>query len=327
MREFLDANPELEYVRVDSDGNCFFRSLAAYYARTGEQIPGIADPTDFHELRTYIVRQFGELIPRDAELRAVLPAMNERPIKTILSELSKTCVWNVPVFEMMVERVSDILHVNLMIYRVNTNEGKYSVTWRLYTPRRGPAATNISVFLASNHYGLIFPRARSRTAALAASYARQANNNANLNAAIAASMNQLKLNNTRRKKASHNNANLNAAIAASMNQLRLNANNENMRRAMAASMLVSNFDASFEPGAAASTRKKKSAHGSPKAASAAASANASGVSVENIQQQIPYKTTTVVKIKKMLDDMGIAYSSKDRKEELYGLLVTALLGQ
>lgn len=335
--EFLDANPQLEYEEVKSDGNCFFRSLAAYYSRTGEQIHGIHDPTDFHELRTYIVRKFGELIPHDDELQAVLPAINTRPIQTILSELSRTCVWNVPVFEMMVERVSDILHINLMIYRVNTNKNKktkkneFTVTWRLYTPRSGPSATTISVFLAANHYGLIFPREAGRVSpqtaalasALAASVAKNKaislsapayNNNAE-NAFVEAFLKPRR--NTSKKAAvrslsNANNDKVKAAIAQSLANPK-NAYNENLNRAIAESLAWMHIN---EPGAQRRNTRKKSAK--KKVVSV-------GMSFENIEQQLPYKTTTKKQIEQLLKEHGVSYSSGAKKESLYELLVSVLL--
>ncbi len=54
---------------------------------------------------------------------------------------------------------------------------------------------------------------------------------------------------------------------------------------------------------------------------------ASGLTIENIQEEFPYKTTTVVEIKHLLDKLHVTYSSKAKKEELYGLLMIAILEQ
>lgn len=35
---------ELQYVEVKGDGNCFFRSIAAYYKRTGKHVDGVTNP-------------------------------------------------------------------------------------------------------------------------------------------------------------------------------------------------------------------------------------------------------------------------------------------
>ena len=57
----------------------------------------------------------------------------------------------------MVERTPAILGVNLKIYRVNENNGRYNVTESLYTPYDGPAVpTTISILLSGGHYGLIY---------------------------------------------------------------------------------------------------------------------------------------------------------------------------
>jgi hypothetical protein len=186
--EFLDEHPEFIYVPILGDGNCFFRALAAYYERTGEQIDGVADPTDHKELRRYIVNRFGQQIQNEWELREiVLPALNDRPIPTILSELAQTCSWNVPVFEMMVERTPSMLNINLRLFRINHEGKRLTVTEAFHTPNDGPAVpTTISIFLGGNHYGLLYPVDAPNASNYSSNSVSNANNlyNAELNWAM-----------------------------------------------------------------------------------------------------------------------------------------------
>lgn len=356
--EFFEANPHLEYHRVDSDGNCFFRSLAEYYQLTGETLRGVRNPTNHEELRAFIVGRFGDMLRRDPELMGFLRLENQRPLGEILSELGRTCVWNVYAFEVMMPQVSTILGINLVIYKVNRPtdyQPYYNVSRSVYTPRNGPAAkTTISVFLALNHYGLVFPRNASVSQAAQAAQAsnsssimkmvKNLNNQNALNAALAASMNQLKLN-TQKK-----NSNLNAALAASMNQLRLNTQKRNRNRnaALAASMnrmilnspkkntkkKMNNYN--IEAALAASmnqmklnTRRRNNENAALAAALAASmkepNSEPTGLTVENVQGEFPYKTTTIAEIKSVLDTYRVKYSQKAKKEELYGLLMMTLL--
>ena len=184
--EFFQNHPELEYVEVDGDGNCFFRALAAYYEKTGKSIHGVNDPTNFQELRQYIVARFRQQIANNVELRTIyLPGYNERAstengIEEILNELGTSCVWNVPAFDMMVERAPSYLNINLRLYKINVmdNSNKLAITESLYTPHGeqfNPNRTTISIFLGANHYGLIWPKN---------SNASQVQNNASMAAAL-----------------------------------------------------------------------------------------------------------------------------------------------
>jgi hypothetical protein len=224
-QQFLYAHPELKYVKVLGDGNCFFRAIAEYYKRTGEDLDGVRDPTDYRELRDYIVRRFKEQINEDPELHSILMALNDRPINKIISELAKTCVWNVPAFEMMVERVPILLNINLIIYKVRRGKsGPYTVTESLHTPHDGPPApTTISIFLASNHYGLIFP---IDAESLVSDENEDENENENENNnALQAAINASLYNNSKSKLKSNNNA-LHAAMKASLyNNSKSNSNN------------------------------------------------------------------------------------------------------
>lgn len=183
-KQYLSDHRELKYVRVPGDGNCFFRSIAAYYRRTGDRInrasAAFIDPRKYHQLRKYIVEQLRIQIKEEPYLQDILIGLYNDPnnpyrkmrnnkgeisIEKILSTLSKKCKWNLPAFEMMVERVPSILNINLIIYKVEGDSSQYYVTKSIYTPYDGaPVATTISVFLESNHYGLVFPARDPRNA-------------------------------------------------------------------------------------------------------------------------------------------------------------------
>lgn len=301
QKEFLESRPELEYVRVPGDGNCFFRSLAAYYERTGEQIVGITDPTDFEELRRYIVHRFGEQIAQDDELREIfLPALNERPINIILSELATSCVWDVPVFEMMVERVPSILNINLRIFRINSDKGKYTVTESLYTPRDerfNKNRTTICIFLASSHYGLIFPKNR-----------KLSQGQKNMNAAIAASLQNIEITEvTHRQKQMNNNAKLAVNIA------KLNIVNKKplkTRKKPTVGVLPVRVLSNYS----------NSSVVSPASPASPVSWN-NGMNIEEIQQEYPYKKYTIKDIKEYLNVFNIDYNAKSKKDELYGTFI------
>lgn len=177
-KEYLSKHRELKYVRVPSDGNCFFRAIAAYYRRTGDRIDRVSaagvNPIRYHQLRRYIVNELGKQLREDPVMKNTLQGMYNDPkkphrynkmkingeisIEKILSTLARTCKWNLPAFEMMVERVPIILNINLILYKIVGNSSQYYVTKSIHTPYDGaPVATTISIFLESNHYGLIFP--------------------------------------------------------------------------------------------------------------------------------------------------------------------------
>ncbi len=182
-KQYLSEHRDLKYVRVPGDGNCFFRSIAAYYRRENKYLdhvhPGIVNPRRYHQLRRYIVQQLGLQIERENYLQGTLKALYNDPkkyrkmrnkngeisIKKILSKLARQCVWKVPAFDMMVERVPIILNINLIIYKVEGDSSQYYVTKSVYTPYDGaPVPTTISIFLESNHYGLVFPAKDARNA-------------------------------------------------------------------------------------------------------------------------------------------------------------------
>ena len=292
--DFLHAHPEFEHVKVLGDGNCFFRSIAAYYTRNPHlKINGVHNPTDHNELRKYVVHRFGQQIMNDAELReAYLPALNARPIDTILSELATTCTCNVPVFEMMVERTAPILNINIRLFRMNEekiernkplhkNNTMLTITESFY-PSRTPVPTTISIFLVRGHYELLYPT----------------NLNSNMEAAIAASMNSYNMN-----KLAHQQHINNQKYAEEFQQLNIH----NKKPAVEPNSYNSNSSA-------VSNASNTSSIGS-----------INGYNIENAKEDYPYKTTTVKEIKDTLDGYGIKYYSKDTKETLYGALLMAFI--
>ena len=301
--EFLKAHPELEYVQVEGDGNCFFRSLAAYYKRTGRRINGVSNPTDYRELRGYIVSRFREQIYADSELHMIMTAMNERPLEEVLAELARSCVWDVPAFEMMVERVPIILNVNLRIYKINREGGHYTVTEALHTPYdRLPVGTTISIFLASSHYGLIYSNRNNNNTR------RRGQVNTNLNAAIAASIQTAE--NEKRMRQMINNS----KIAEELQQLEINSKKSATRRKPKVGVLpviIPNYNSNSSNVSNASI--------------ASSIAPFNGFNIENAKSAHPYKTTTVKSLKEMLNVYGIEYHPKDTKETLYGEFIMAFV--
>lgn len=177
-KEYLSTHRNLKYVRVAPDGNCFFRSIAAYYrrnkgARLDHVSPAVVNPRRYHQLRRYIVHELGKQIRADYNLQITLQGMYNDPkkphkynkmknkngeinIEKILSKLAKKCKWKLPVFEMMVLRVPSILNINLILYKVEGDSSQYYVTKSVYRPDNGErVATTISIFLESFHYGLV----------------------------------------------------------------------------------------------------------------------------------------------------------------------------
>ena len=264
---FLENHAEFQYVQVPDDGDCFFHSIAAYYARTGERVEGIKDPTNPLELRRYIVKEFIKMVGENSDLRSTLSNKNISSIK----DLAKRGVWARNSFDTMISVVPAILHINLEIYGVYPDTGQFIITRTMY---EGDARSTISLFLASNHYGLLYPidginlRSNGKkainvkvianieaqriadeeaTTKLLDSYKKQASaprkphkkvvskpsinqEQANLNAAIAASIQNLNIQNKHVVN--------NAAFAASLQKLHFN--NENQNNHSNASSIVSN---------------------------------------------------------------------------------------
>jgi len=314
--DFLDAHPEFEHVKVLGDGNCFFRSIAAYYERNKHlEIDGVHNPTNHNELRQYVVHRFGQQItnPQDEyemELRNIyLPALNERSIEKILTELATTCTWNVPVFEMMVERTAPILNINLRLFRMNQekidpnkplhkNNTRLTITESFYHSGT-PGSTTISILLIGGHYELLYPT--------------------NIKAATAASMTSANVNNFANNEL---NENMKAAIAASMNSATLEAAAQQYNN----QKYAEEFQELQINKPSIPVANNVSYHSNSSIVS-----NASNVSnvefneynIENIKNQYPYSTTTVVKLKELLDAYNIPYHSKELKPYLYGEFVMA----
>jgi hypothetical protein len=284
--DFLDAHPEFEHVKVLGDGNCFFRSIAAYYQRNPQlTIDGVHDPKDHNELRQYVVHRFGQQItdPQDnyeKEFRDVyLPALNERSVEEILSELATTCTWNVPVFEMMVERTAPILNINLRLFRMNEekidpnkplhkNNKILTITESFYHSRT-PVPTTISILLIGGHYELLYPIHA-------------------INASLATNLAALELSN-KPSTASQSKKHKKPSVGI----LSVSLPNHSNSPMYSPASNVSSID-SFN-----------------------------GFAIENIENQYPYKTITVAQIKKSLNAYGISYGSKNKKESLYGTFLMA----
>ena len=264
-------------------------------------------------------------------------ALNDRPINTILSELAKTCVWNVPAFEMMVERVPILLNINLIIYKIRRGKsGPYTVTESIHTPHDGPPVpTTISIFLASSHYGLIFPiDAESLVSDENENENNDENENENennnaLQAAMKASLyNTSKSNNiiaelereiaaaeakaaakaaTKAAAKAPRNNNLNAALAESLHAVSLNNGlNNNMRAAIEASFQNVSF----------SSRNNRNKLLQQHALNRSMRQNSNSNSNVPVNSK-EFKQLTVATLKNKLTSMGVPFGSKNLKSVLY----------
>lgn len=347
-KQFLKEHPQFEFVDVEGDGNCMFRAIAEFYRRSGRTVPGIAHPENYIELRRYAVEQFIRFIMDNIDIQmglididyqfrlqrheqhkehlqntmiflkkskksiqqalAALPPIVERTAEQILDELREVGSWDNAAFDMMVERVPAILNVNLSIYIINppTSQNKnYVVSNYMHTPNDGPEAfTTIHLILADNHYGLLYPKNQE---------------NANLNAAIAASMHNA-------ERVAHNQQqinNNNARFAEQLQQLQINNKPRSTRKKPSVGVLpivANNVANNVAPN---SYHSNSSIVSNTSLASSIGSFN--GFSIENAQEEYPYKTTTVKQLKELLDTYGIKYGSKDTKETLYGLFLMAFM--
>ena len=168
----LDIMPELQYIEVPDDGDCFFHSIAAYYKRTGgiiidrdTDLPLDIDPTNPRALRSYIVEEFIKLVvakePPYPELISTI--LIENRTRKSLSQLDKSGVWAVNTFDTMINAVPTILMINLNIYVVNQSQYQgYVITKAVYRPKQpellnGRGLPTINLFLSGNHYGLLYP--------------------------------------------------------------------------------------------------------------------------------------------------------------------------
>jgi hypothetical protein len=307
--DFLHAHPEFEHVKVLGDGNCFFRSIAAYYERNPHlKIDGVHNPTDYDELRRYVVHRFRQQIENEAELREIyLPALNQRPIETILSELATTCKWDVPAFEMMVERTAPILNINVRLFRMNRekidqnkpfnkNNTMLTITESFY-PSRTPVPTTISIFLVGGHYELLY--------SLDASNASNKihNNQIKANAAFA------------------------AKIAASSPKKHGKPKVGTFPSPKASPIASPIASPNASPNVASNS------YHSTSSVSSIESLNNS-LFIENAREKFPYKQMTIptikdslqiYKLRGILDKYGITYYAKDKKEVLYGAFMDAYI--
>ena len=168
----LDIMPELQYIEVPDDGDCFFHSIAAYYKRTGgiiidrdTDLPLDIDPTNPRALRSYVVEEFIKLVvakkPPYPELISTI--LIENRTRKSLSQLDKSGVWAVNTFDTMINAVPTILMINLNIYVVNQSQYQgYVITKAVYRPKQpellnGRGLPTINLFLSGNHYGLLYP--------------------------------------------------------------------------------------------------------------------------------------------------------------------------
>ena len=173
LDSLLDVMPELQYVEVPDDGDCFFHSIAAYYKRTGGIIidrdtyfPVNVDPTNPRELRSYIVKEFIKLVvakePPYPEL--ITGILIENRTNKSLKQLNKSGAWAMNTFDTMINAVPTILMIHLNIYVVNQSQlhQGHVITKAVYQPKQ-PELLNerglptINLFLSGNHYGLLYP--------------------------------------------------------------------------------------------------------------------------------------------------------------------------
>jgi hypothetical protein len=173
LDSLLDVMPELEYIEVPNDGDCFFHSIAAYYKRTGgviidrdTDLPLDIDPTNPRELRRYIVKEFIKLVvakePPYPDLISTI--LIENRTNKSLSQLYEPGAWAMNAFDIMINAVPTILMINLNIYAVNSSEQhqEYVITKAVYQPKQpellnGRGLPTINLFLSGNHYGLLYP--------------------------------------------------------------------------------------------------------------------------------------------------------------------------
>lgn len=258
-----------------------------------------------------------------------LQQVEEKTVDEILGELHETTVWNTAAFDAMVERVPAILNVNLDIYIVNPPSGKiktYVVSNYMHTPNDGPEVeTTISLFLADNHYGLLYP-----TDAIDA---------AELNLAMQHSLSTFN-NNTRRRRQEQENAN--AAFAASLqarnNNLQGRLRQEQLNAEFAANL--ASLDLSNIPSVKPKTRKKPvvgvlpisqpKTRKKPAVAVLPPSYNSNSSSISNVsnveaitnaefEKEFPYGKQTVAAMRKYLQGRNMNIPESVKKRELYDL--------
>jgi hypothetical protein len=353
-KEFFKLHPtSLAYVKVDGDGNCFFRSLSAYYELHPElSIDGVHDPTNFHELRQYIVKKLKHQLETREEIREFLPYIDNRPLDIILSELATTCIFDIPIFELMTERVSTILNINLNLYRVNIKiidpdkpaKGDniiLSISESFYKPDPGiHANATISIFLASYHYGLIIPNSDSayteavelskkqkKSAVSKKDYISKKEQEL-INAAIANSMknyNNEKVNNSNVAQQLQilQQIENNAKFAQQFQQFSIN--NKSLKKSSKPKVGVNPFiskvaSLKLSPKASPNSYHSNVSSVVSNASMASPVGSFNRVTLENAEKELPYKKYmkyTKDQIHAFLDKHGTKYDKKDTKEKLY----------
>ena len=158
LKQYL-RDQNLEYVYVNPDGDCFFRSIAEYYQRTGEEID--VNVTNVTELRHYIIGILRSLIDGNDEesthLRAkILEGVNNKNSEERLIQIFKTLsdpyLYDVDAFDIMVEITPRILNVNLRLIA----KGPYGISDRIIKAPINNAST-IILCLYKSHFGLLYP--------------------------------------------------------------------------------------------------------------------------------------------------------------------------
>lgn len=74
--QFLEENPQFQFIDVIGDGNCMFRAIAEFYRLSGKPLPPIAYPENYAEpyevLRAYVVEQFSDYVLDDEDTQGTL---------------------------------------------------------------------------------------------------------------------------------------------------------------------------------------------------------------------------------------------------------------
>jgi hypothetical protein len=304
---FLINHPEFEYVKVPDDGDCFFHSIAAYYARTGESVDGI-DPTDPYELRQYIITRFIELVSSNNHLRSMLSNKNSNSIV----ELLESGQWALGSFDVMIFTIPTILNINLNIYGVYPDGGHFIITKVAYGEN---ARSTISLFLASNHYGLLYPirginrrtPAKKRAnAKVIANIERQRKKNDEATAKLLAfykkqaSMQASKPINVIKSSSINN-----EAFARKLQQIN---NNEELSKQMQEKLSIGN---NLSPKKALSSPKKKKP-------------SIGSLPIEYIQNRIPEDSITVEAMKTLLIKYNIKRPNPPKKASMYAVFISAI---
>jgi hypothetical protein len=154
----LDVMPELQYIEVPDDGDCFFHSIAAYYKRTGRHVDGLVNPTNSQALREFVAQHFLNMFENDPDLSN---AILERDHNDVL-RLFEEGFWVGDVCDLMIQRIPRILNINLNVYGVNKqnvkNDSPFAITRSSHVPiHHVNNIPTINLFLSKGHYGLLYP--------------------------------------------------------------------------------------------------------------------------------------------------------------------------